>query len=215
MRIKRIAVANYKKFCGLEGSQYIASEFALETILVLIEKFSLHTILELGLGIGSISDTVLQYFDPKKTNIAYFGTENNVFCLKALQTNVIAFNKLHLYSELNQIKNHTFDFIIIDGYDDCLNKIKNYCSKNAIIFIEGDRKLQKEIILNIFPKCKYVHVITLNKSKPYAHGENSIHNYVGGGQLIFTNPTAKMNLFWMQQKIKTFVKNKIRKYKSK
>jgi len=209
MKIKDLAIQNYQRFCALEGSDYIASEFALETIIRIIDKFKVKNILELGLGIGSISDTVFKYV-MNKNGIDYSGTENNEFCLKSLKNNVIDYNKLNIFSELHQIKDVKFDLIIIDGYDDNLNKIKSYCKTNTIIFIEGDRKGQREVIFETFPKSKYVDVITLNKNKPYCHGEVNPNNYVGGGQLIFCNPTFKMNIFWFQQKIKTFIIYKVR-----
>ena len=132
-----------------------------------------------------------------------------------MKRNVIDYSQIELYSELNQIDNKKFDLIIIDGYDDTMKEIVNFCKKNAIIFIEGDRKGQTETVLQIFPKSRYVNIITLNKNKSYAHGGGNITHYVGGGQLIFTNPTFKMNLFWFKQKVTTFIINKIRTYKHK
>lgn len=215
MTNKDLATQNYKKFCEFEGSDYIASEFALETILNIINKFKVNTILELGLGIGSISDTVLAYSKNENKKISYVGTEKNEFCLNALKTNVVDYKQIELYAELNQIKNKTFDFIIIDGYDDTLMEIVAFCKKNTIVFIEGDRKGQTETVMRIFPNCKYVNVITLNKNKPHSHGNGIITHYVGGGQLVFINPTVKMNLYWFQQKVATFIINKIRTYKNK
>lgn len=210
MTDKDLAVQNYKRFCGLEGSEYIASEFALETILRVIRMFKVHTILELGLGIGSISDTVLKYSKKANHTIGYVGTEKNDFCLNALKSNVLDFDKIELYAELNQIKNKKFDLIIIDGYDDTLEEVVAFCNKNTIIFIEGDRKGQTEAIRQIFPKNKYVNIITLNKNKAYSHSGGNTNHYVGGGQLIFIDPTLKMKLFWFQQKITTFIINKLR-----
>lgn len=215
MKGKDLAVLNYKRFCELDGSQYIASEFALETLLRIIKIFNVNSILELGLGIGSISDTVLQYCKSEGLKISYVGTEQNEFCLKALQKNVLEYNQLELYSGLNQIKSKKFCLIIIDGYDDTLNEVVAFCKKNTIVFIEGDRKSQTEMIRQIFPKSKYVNVITLNKNKPYSHGEGDTKRYVGGGQLIFIDPTFKMKLFWLQQKAATFIKNRVRIYYEK
>jgi len=215
MKDKDLAVQNYKRFCGLEGSEYIASEFALETILKVIKKFKVKTILELGLGIGSISDTVLQYSKIANHTIEYVGTEKNDFCLNALKCNVLDFDKLELYAQLNQIKNKKFDFIIIDGYDDTLKEVVAFCKKTTIIFIEGDRKGQTETIRQIFPKNKYVNVITLNKNKPYSHSGGDTNHYVGGGKLIFADPTPTMKLFWFQQKVGTYIKNKVRLYHEK
>lgn len=215
MTNKQLVTENYKRFCDLEGSDYIASEFALYIIIKIIEKFKITEILELGLGIGAICDTVLRYGKINNKPIRYDGTEKNDFCLNALKRNVIDYNQIELYSELFEIKNKKFDLIIIDGYDDNLIEAVIFCKKNAIIFIEGHRKEQTDAILHIFPNCKYVNIITLNKNKPYAHGYSPLTHYIGGGQLIFINPTVKMKLFWFQQKIITFIKNKIRKYKNK
>jgi spore coat polysaccharide biosynthesis predicted glycosyltransferase SpsG len=215
MNNKDLAIENYKRFCGLEGNEYIASEFALETIIKILNTFKIDTILELGLGIGSICDTVLKYSKKNNKNISYAGTESNDFCLSQLKENIIDYNQIELYSELNQIKSKKFDLIIIDGYDDSLKKIIAYCNKNTIVFIEGDRKGQTESLMQIFPRCKYVNVITLNKNRAYSHGYNNTDHYVGGGKLVFIDPTFIMQLFWFQQKTATFIKNKIRTYKEK
>lgn len=215
MTEKQLVVQNYKRFCEMEGSQYIASEFALETILKIIRIFDVHSILELGLGIGSISDTVLKHSKLNNRTVSYFGTEKNEFCLEALKKNVSHYDEIELFSELNQIKNKKYDLIIIDGYDDTLKEVVAFCKENTIIFIEGDRKGQTETIRQIFPKNRYVNVITLNKNKPYSHGGGDTSRYVGGGKLIFISPTLKMKLFWFQQKVGTFIKNKIRIYHGK
>jgi spore coat polysaccharide biosynthesis predicted glycosyltransferase SpsG len=215
MNQKNLVIQNYKKFCSLEGSEYIASEFALEIILKIVEKYKINSILELGLGIGSISDTVLKYSKNNNSKINYVGTEKNEFCLNALKNNVEDYKQIELHSELVDVKNKKFDLIIIDGYDDSLREIVSFCKENAIVFIEGDRKGQTETILTIFPKYKYVNVISLNKNKPYAHGTCETSHYVGGGQLIFINPTLKMKRHWFKEKVKTYIKNKIRKLRKK
>ncbi|WP_395059671.1 hypothetical protein [Flavobacterium sp.] len=210
MSINNIALNNYKRFCSLEGSEYIASEFALETILKLIKKFKINNVLELGLGIGSISDTVFKYANSKNIAIKYVGTEKNEFCLNALKTYVEDYEKIELFSELKDIENQKFDFIIIDGLDETLKEIVKYCYENTIIFIEGDRSGQTKAVLEIFPKSLYVNVISLNKNKEYAAGDCKPTHYVGGGQLIFVNPTLKMKFLWFKEKSKTFIIRKIR-----
>jgi hypothetical protein len=216
MKNKDLAVANYKTFCSHEGSQFIASEFALEIILDLIVKFNVKSILELGLGIGSISDTVLQFSKINKHEITYFGTEKDEFCLKALKDYVADYDRIELYPELSEIKNQKFDLIIVDGSDNALKDIVDYCKENTIVFVEGDRKGQTQTVLDLFPNHKYVDIITLNRNKPYAHiDEWHANSYVGGGKLIFINPTLAMKLFWMKEKLATFVKRKLRNYHSK
>ncbi|MDI9308982.1 MAG: hypothetical protein QM535_02105 [Limnohabitans sp.] len=211
MRFKKFVEENYKRFCFLEGSDYIASEFALETILKIILKFNVHSILEVGLGIGSISDTVLKFANKKAYKIEYFGTESNEFCLKKLPENVEHFSQIQLYSELKYIENKKFDFIIVDGYDNKISDVEKFCDSRAIIFIEGDRSEQTKSVLSIFPKSLYVNIATLKKNKPYAHGICEETHYVGGGRLIFTNPNFSMKLFWFLEKVNTFIIYFIRK----
>jgi len=210
----KLVAENYKRFCAFEGSEYIASEFALDVILKIIDTYKVTEILEFGLGIGSISDTVLKYAKSNNRTIRYVGTEKNEFCLNALKNCVEDFHKIELYSELKEVKSQKFDFIIIDGYDDTLKEIVSYCKENTIIFIEGDRKGQTNAIKEIFPNNKYVNVITLMKNKPYAHGTCEPTSYMGGGQLLFINPTLAMKFDWFEQKVKTFVKRKIRVFKA-
>ncbi|MGX7668106.1 hypothetical protein [Flavobacterium pedocola] len=213
--IKNLAVENYKHFCSLEGSDYIASEFALATILQLISRFKAKKILELGMGIGSVSDTVLKFNKKNNLGIHYSGTEKNEFCLAALKNNVEEYESIFLFSELNQVTNKDFDFVIIDGLDESLKNIKDYCGKHAILFVEGDRKAQTQTILDVFPNSLYVNVITLEKNPSYAHEGRSVNSYKGGGQLIFTNPTLEMKWYWFVEKAATYIKRKIRKINRK
>ena len=209
MNYKNISEANYKSFCLKEGSDYIASEFALKTILKIIKSFKVNKVLEIGCGIGSISDTVLKVFE-----VEYYGTENNFFCQEQLKLNVQFYSKLKLFSDVNLIQNQKFDFIIVDGYDDSISEISRFCNSNTIIYIEGARDEQTKLISKLFSKNKYVNIISLKKNKPYVHGNINPNNYVGGGQLIFTNPNFKSKMFWFNQKIRTFFIIKLRKIKN-
>lgn len=210
MNHKRLARQNYKRFCDIEGSEYIASEFALKIILKLVKKFKVTSVLEIGLGIGAIADTVLKYAKDHQLHITYTGTEANEFCLDALKKNVGDYNKLELYHGLSSLTDKKFDLIIIDGADPDFEKIKALCNSDTIIFIEGDRAPQTKSILKFFPAAKHVNVITLDRNKPYAHGSSTPESYMGGGQLIFVDPTAARKLFWFKEKVMTYIKRNIR-----
>lgn len=213
MNSKKLAFENYKRFCSLDGSDFIATEFALEVILNIIDKYEVKDILELGLGIGSISDTVLKYAKLTNKQLHYVGTEKNEFCRDALKTYVLDYNKIELHSELKDLKEGKFDLIIIDGQDESLRNVVSHCKEHTIIFVEGDRKGQTETMFDVFPKHKHVNIITLTKNRPYVHGECEVSNYMGGGQLIFTNPTFGMKIYWFKQKVATYIKRKIRAFK--
>jgi hypothetical protein len=212
MKFKKLAIDNYKFFCYLEGCDYIASEFALKTLLKLIITFKIKNVLEIGMGIGSVSDTILKLDKKNNLKINYLGTENNQFCLNALPKNVTYFENITLHSEIKNVPIKKFDLIIIDGSDDSSNLIKERCDVNTIFFVEGDRKDQTQKILDAFPNHLYVNVITLKKNPYYAHEGRGINSYIGGGQLIFVNPTLKMKVYWFKEKAATFFKRKIRKW---
>ena len=215
MKRQKIAIENYKKIRNMDGSDFIASEFALKTLLRIVKFFKVKSILEVGLGIGSVSDTILKYVNSRKLSIVYNGTENNDFCLKVLPENVTFFSQINVFDNLNSLPNNKYDLIIIDGSDESLLSLKEICNENTIVFIEGGRQEQTKMVLSIFPNALYVNVITLKKNPFYAHENRSIKNYIGGGQLLFINPTFKMKIFWLNEKVLTFVKIQVRKFKSK
>lgn len=215
MTYQQLAVENYKRFSALEGSEYIASEFAIETILRLIEKYNVKNVLEVGLGIGAICDTVLQYAKMSNLPMHYVGTEANEFCLSVLPKNVTDYQKIERYHDVSAVPDQNFDLIIVDGADKNFAKIAGLCSKDTIIYIEGDRGPQTRNVKEIFPRAKHVNVITLQKNRSYAHGSSTPATYMGGGQLLFTDPSLGRKIFWFSEKVKSFIKRNIRDIKDK
>lgn len=199
----QIAKDTYKKFSKALGADYIASEFALITILRIIDTFKINQILEIGLGIGSISDTVLNYARETNKNINYTGTEANEFCLNQLPLNLKDnYGNIKLLNNVSQIdKEAKFDLIIVDGSDNSLEKLKYNVKPNSIIFIEGLRTQQVKALKKLFPNSKHVEIISNYKSPSY--GVSSPSKWSGGGQLIFINPTVRQYVFWIKNKIRT------------
>jgi len=195
----------YQSFCDADGNQHIASEYAIEKINRLVEKFQIKGILEVGLGIGSISGILLA-LDRNKPELDYTGTEANDFCLNALPKNLKKnYSRLRIYSDLTEIPaNKKFDLIIIDGKDHNLQAVKDLISENGILAIEGDRIPQQDSLQELFPQHKYVHCISLKKNKEYS--PFSTENWQGGLKIIFVYPTLKQNLWWFKEKYFTKVK---------
>lgn len=211
MNLQKLTEENYYKFCHLEGNNYIASEFALYQILKIIEEFEIKSVLEIGLGIGSISDTVLKSQKAAGKSIRYVGTEANEFCKNVLPKNVDLYSEIEQYEDLSQLKYKSkFDLIIIDGQDATLPNIVSFCKERTIIFIEGDRSPQAELVLSIFPRAKLVQLITTKKNRTYSPGNPSF--FVGGGRLIFTNPNFKMKIYWFKEKVSSYLKRYYRYY---
>lgn len=213
MRIDKSAAATYKYFSTLEGNQHIASLFALSFINKLIGKFQIKSVLELGLGIGSICHSIHHYCERKDIKLNYAGTETNLFCLGVLPEYLKDyFNGLKVYPNLNQMPNQTkFDLVIIDGKEENLIKVKSLIANHAVIVIEGDRLPQLEIIRKTFPGAYYVRVISLLKNPDY--GPFSSSHWCGGVQLIFINPTFKQILFYLHRRLLTSINYRLRKVK--
>ena len=210
MHYKEIAKHVYKKFSDLEGNQHIAADYALEIILRLITDFKFDKVLEIGLGIGSISDTVLEFSRKKNSPITYFGTEKNEFCLNALRRNVTDFKRIHLYSSISAIpKSEKFNFVVIDGSDSSLVEIKTLLSKHPILFVEGGRRPQINLIKQIYPNALESEVVSIRKPPEYGPFHQK---WTGSGHIIFCEPTMYQKLYWFVEKVKSYTKRRIRKF---
>lgn len=190
---------SYKTFCRAEGNQHIASEFAILKLQELVESFKVKSILEVGLGIGAIAGSLLAV----NKNISYSGTENNEFCLNALQQNIgDNYRRITLCPGIVDLEQSArFDLIIIDGKDLALQQLSELLSPNGIIAIEGDRKEQQEDLQKIFPNHLFVHSISRDKNKEYSPFLPK--HWQGGIKIIFINPTFSQKLWWLREKIIT------------
>lgn len=190
---------SYKTFCHVEGNQHIASEFAVLKLQELLEGFKVKSILEIGLGIGAVAGSLLKV----NKDLAYTGTENNEFCLKALKRNIGKdYERLNLFSGINDLEpKGNFDLIIIDGKDAGLQQLSRHLSSKGIIAIEGDRHDQQRELQNIFPNYYFVHCISKKKNKEYSPFPSD--HWQGGIKVILVNPNFKQKLWWAREKLKT------------
>lgn len=179
MQVDQQISLTYKQFSLADGSQHIASEYAIRKLQELVKKFHIKNVLEIGLGIGSIAGCILTV----NKNINYVGTEANGFCLNALLKNL----------------KEKFDLIIIDGKDPDLHYVKQLLAKNAIIAVEGDRLPQQKVLQEIFNQHKMVHVMSLSKNKSYSPFSTS--DWQGGLKIIFVNPSGNQYASWLKEKI--------------
>ena len=209
MSYKKISKHVFKKFSEKEGNMHIASDFAIEEILRIVKDHNPKNILEVGLGIGSISDAVTAYLNFLKLEIKYSGTEENAFCLRQLPQNVAAFSHITLYSSINDIPvGNFFDLIIVDGSDQSLTEIKRYCNRNTLIFIEGGRDSQVRILKKIFPKAIMSRLMSLRRPPSYGPFQQ---RWSGGATLIAIYPTKKQRYYIFKEKVKTFTKRRLRR----
>lgn len=210
MNTNKIAVDAYKYFSNLEGNKHIATEFALKTILKVVHKYQPKKVLELGLGIGSISYSILDYCLKSKNTIEYFGTEKNEFCLNAIKEYLNDFYyKIKLFDSFQNVPvDAVFDLVIIDGSDDFIKKVGSCISKNGIIIIEGDRIPQLNVVRSIFPKSMHIRIVSNYKNPKY--GPFSSDYFSGGAQLIFVNPSFGQKIDYWKYKFQTAINYRLR-----
>lgn len=195
----------YQEISIAEGSHYIASEYAISKVQELIKVFDCRSVLEVGLGIGSISKLVLwqKRGDP---SFVYHGTEANAFCLKKLPENLkVDYERLRIFQNIQQAeKGITYDLIIVDGADTNLALLKNLISKNGIIAIEGDRMPQLKYLREIFPDNSFCHSISITKNPKYSPFSDKA--WQNGLKIVFINPNRKQRLWRLKEKILTKLK---------
>ena len=131
----------HEKYAKQIGSDQIATKLALSLISKHIELTIPESVLEIGSGIGTITDLLIQQL-PTSDIFCY---EVNSFCLEQLKKNIsspriILIDKL---SELQNINCH-IDFIIIDDLIDkrtTFELIRQTTPQS--VFIEGHRRMQR------------------------------------------------------------------------
>ena len=198
MMLKEIANDKYLEFSNYEGSQHIASEFSIYNILKIIKDNDVKSVLEIGLGIGTVPSAVFQCFG---NEINYSGTEANEFCLQSLKQNLNE-GSIKVHKDINTADlNQKFDLVIVDGKDGSLKKLMNSLSKHAVIMIEGDRKDQATEMGTIFEKSLYVHLISSKKN--HSDGVFDDSHWQGGIKVLYINPTLLQKISWVRQKIRT------------
>lgn len=203
----------FKKFSQLEGSQHIASEFALRGIENLIRNKNIKTIFEFGVGIGTIP-YLLYKINP---DLYYTGTENNNFCVSALNKNlkgIIENERFNQIKDYTEFEGEKVDLVIIDGKFNDVLFLKKICHDKTLIFIEGHRLDQQKFVLTVFPNALLCTKISNKKNKPYSPFYNEIKNpYNGGYSFIRLENNFKNKLKHFINKLKTSLKYKLRIFK--
>ncbi|HSC53410.1 MAG TPA: hypothetical protein VLC98_07320 [Phnomibacter sp.] len=196
------ARATYEKFSKKEGNQHIAGQFAIEAVLQLVQAFKVRSILELGLGIGSFSDAILNFANTNGLAIDYTGTELNDFCLGALAKNVDRYSSIDIKGTINDLNpEKKFDLIIIDGVDKSLEALTKHAGRNTVVFVEGGRFEQVVQLKKSFPDLLHTGVISDYKNAP--GGPFETDKWSCGGGLFILYPNLQSRMYWLQQRLRT------------
>jgi hypothetical protein len=123
------------KYSEMAGAEQIASRISINTILFLLRQKAPREILELGAGIGTITETILANCEGRLTSV-----ENNPWCRAQLQKNIAGLRGFTLINEYESLNSETnSDFICIDVNNGIFNvETLNMNSPHLkTVFIEG------------------------------------------------------------------------------
>ena len=128
----------YDEYAVKPGAQHIASEFALTHLSALIVATKPQSVIEMGAGIGTMTDFLLRHpaAIPLVTTV-----EDNEFCLGELAKNISADYgpRYELLTDREQLRDsdQRFDLVIVDG--DSGPVAYALLNEGACCFVEGDR----------------------------------------------------------------------------
>ncbi len=130
-----------RKFAAQSGSDQIALLVSLRTLLELLNHRSPVEILELGAGIGTISEMLLEKSSAKITCV-----ENNDFCIGVIKKNLRELRNFTLLTDYSGLDaGHSAEFMIIDvniGIYSVKKLVSNSRNLN-LVFIEGHHLLHR------------------------------------------------------------------------
>ena len=204
-----LAKSVYKTFLGKDGNEFIAGDYSLYSIFRIVRFFKVNHVLEVGLGIGCIGYGAMQFAAQNGYPVNYSATEDNAFCLESVSKNLAQYlDKIAVFNNIAEVRPaQKFELVIVDGGNEKLAAIKDLIAPAGIIFVEGGRALQVDVLHRYFPKKLQVELITARKNPAgIRYAENS---WYGGGTLIFINPTVRQRLFYWKEKILTSFKFRV------
>ena len=145
MNNSELAEIVWVKYAGLLGSEQIATKLALRLIAEQIDKAKPQTILEIGSGIGTITELLIRKSNSSKV-VCY---EINDWCLQQLRINITESRILIIDSKEKLLDLKTeIDFLIIDDWLDknSTYELIGHVSPKAI-FVEGHRRQQRLFVM--------------------------------------------------------------------
>lgn len=125
----------HEKYSAYDGSEQIALLYSLETLEELLKTRTPTHILELGGGIGTISELILV-----KSNAILEVIENNQFCRERMVQNLSELRKYKLIDNYQYLSGGSLaDMLVIDANNGIYNvsKLISLMPNIEVIFIEG------------------------------------------------------------------------------
>ncbi|MAZ41033.1 hypothetical protein CL654_02860 [bacterium] len=175
----------YHKFHKKEGSDEIAAPATLQKLLNIIRRESVHSILEFGAGIGTITKFLLD-----NTSAHVTAYEHNPFCIQKMKENTNNDPRLTLITNPKEVVSGEYDLVVIDGGDiETIGNVLQGISPKHVVF-EGYRWDAQRIVLN---SVKGKRSISYEKLVDPDGGKGGYVMHLGEGRGGYTS--ARISLF--------------------
>jgi len=142
----------FNKYAAQFGSDQIATKLALRIISDHLEKNNPQSILEIGAGIGTITELLIK----KSPNSNILSFEKDEWCLSQLLKNVDE-KQIQIFSKKQDLLTlQKIDFLIIDDYLDAKFTFELISkTRPESIFIEGHRRRQRLSVIRSYMKIGF------------------------------------------------------------
>lgn len=133
----------YATYARKPGSQHIASLNACRGLEELVRRYHPRRVLEIGSGIGTLTDLLTQTLDP---DAALTTVEDHPFCLEQMTLNLgpRLFRALVVH-DLGAIQGEIFDLVIVDGGRSDGSAMP-FVAHRGLVFVEGFRGDQRKFL---------------------------------------------------------------------
>jgi hypothetical protein len=131
---KTIAEEIFLRYSIKSGAEQCASLFSIKSLEFLIIKNSFYNILELGGGLGTLTELMLRVSESDLTTV-----ENNPFCINEIEKNLYNQRPYKLLRDYSQINRFDFELLVIDVNNGIFNisELVKRSTNCRAIFIEG------------------------------------------------------------------------------
>ena len=135
----------HSKFCDSPGSEYIASEEAIDGLIRLLTRLRPTRILEIGSGIGTLSFAIIATMEVvRPAEYQFVMVETDDYCRSRLAANLGDLsNRATLLRSAGESSLREFDMMVIDGWDRSDDEYLRMLAARGVVFLEGDREPQR------------------------------------------------------------------------
>jgi hypothetical protein len=131
---KKLAEEIFLRYSTKSGSEQCASLFSIKSLEFLIINNSFSKILELGGGLGTLTELMLRISESDLITV-----ENNSFCINEIEKNLSDQRPYKLLKDYDQIYQFDFELLVIDVNNGIFNisELIKQSTNCRAIFIEG------------------------------------------------------------------------------